>query len=59
MLACWIIVLLIEIMNFYNTIHQVHEPVDTLFYIVLVTITLVVGAVGIIVSAIVTRNNKE
>lgn len=53
MFACWIIVLLIEIMFFYNTIHEVHEPEDTLFNIVLITSTLVVGAVG----TIVTRNS--
>ncbi|SFS76357.1 hypothetical protein SAMN05428962_2714 [Paenibacillus sp. BC26] len=51
--ACWILVLLIEILFLYNTIHVVHGPEDTLFNIVLITITLVVGAVG----TTVTRNS--
>jgi hypothetical protein len=50
MFTCWIIVLLIEIVRFYNTIHEGHAPDDILFFIVLITITLVV------VSAIVSPN---
>ena len=51
--ACWIIALFIEILKFYNTIHEVHTPDDTLFDIVLIAITLIVGAVSIIVAAFV------
>ncbi|TCM85422.1 hypothetical protein EV294_1262 [Paenibacillus sp. BK033] len=48
--ACWIIALFVEILRFNNTIHEVHTPDDTLFDIVLIAITLIVGAVSIIVA---------
>ncbi|MGO4109716.1 hypothetical protein [Paenibacillus sp. YAF4_2] len=51
--ACWIIVLLIEIFKLHNTVNEVHTPDNTLFNITLIAITLIVGAVGIIVAAIV------
>ncbi|TCM84916.1 hypothetical protein EV294_1303 [Paenibacillus sp. BK033] len=57
LIACWIIVLLIEIFKFNNTIHEVHTPDDTLFAITLIAITLIVGVVSIIVAAFVSPKN--
>ncbi|ACT02278.1 hypothetical protein Pjdr2_3646 [Paenibacillus sp. JDR-2] len=44
--AIWIMVLIIEMIRFSNTIHRVHDFEETLFHIVLIVITLVVGTVG-------------
>ncbi|WP_415639861.1 hypothetical protein, partial [Paenibacillus lupini] len=56
--ACWIIALFVEILMFNNTIHEVHTPDDTLFDIVLIAITLIVGAVSIIVAAFVAQKKS-
>lgn len=50
MFSAWIVVLLMEVFYLYNTIHRVHDFDETLFGIVVIVITLVVGTVGTLVT---------
>jgi membrane protein DedA with SNARE-associated domain len=55
MFLCWIGILFIELISFYNFIHQVHDQSEMYFYLMLIFITLVVGAVGLIVTSLTNR----
>jgi H+/Cl- antiporter ClcA len=55
----WIGILIFELLGFYNFIHQVHDQEELHFYILMIVITLIVGAVGLIVTAITNRNDSN
>lgn len=58
LLYIWIVILLIELAWVYGLLHQVHDQEEFIFRLAVVVVTLVVGMVSVICSALVsTRRN--
>lgn len=56
-IAVWIVVLLVELLYLADLLHQVHNQDEFIFRVVIVFVTLIVGAVTSICSAIAARRN--
>ncbi|QGQ96437.1 hypothetical protein EHS13_16880 [Paenibacillus psychroresistens] len=51
MYLCWIVILYIEVNKLYELSHSVHTIDDTIYSLSLIVVTLVVGAVGILIAS--------
>lgn len=57
-IVIWIAILVIELFWFYGILHRVHDQEEVYFRLTVIFVTLVVGAVSLIVSAIGSRNRE-
>jgi amino acid permease len=58
-LLFWIIILLFELLWFRNLAHQVHDLDEVLFIMTVIMITLIVGAVLIVIITIGSRGHNS
>jgi hypothetical protein len=58
MYLCWIVILYIELNKLYELSHSVHIIDDTIYKLSIIVVTLVVGAVGILIASGYDKNKK-
>lgn len=55
----WLMIMALELLGFYRLTHEVHTADEMIFFLALIFVTLVAGAVGIFLYTVGSRDSKE